>query len=393
VEPKALQRFLNLSPWDAEALLGFNREYAMEHLADPSGILVADPTGFPKKGIQSVGVQRQYSGTLGRIDNCQIATFLAYVTPDRDRVLLDRRLYLPKESWVADPARCQAAGVPPEVVFKTRPQQVREMIEATLAAGVPFAWFTADEEFGQNPDLGEFLQTSRIPYVMAVPKTTPFTDATGKAVRIDALAGRLGPNSWQRRSCGIGSKGFRVYDWALIDSDHPDHQYLIRRSITNKELAFYRCYNPHHARCGELVNVAGARWPIEECFGSSKNEVGLDHYQVRTWNAWHRHITLAMLAHTFLATTVHTTKKRGTTTPNNPTTTTTHPTNPPNPQPHHPPTGASSTSPSPKSAGSSTLFTATTRQSPTACTGPPGAAGTKPKPAATTSGVISDSRH
>jgi SRSO17 transposase len=339
-EPKALQRFLNLSPWDAEALLGFNREYAMEHLADPSGILVADPTGFPKKGIHSVGVQRQYSGTLGRIDHCQIATFLAYVTPDRDRVLLDRRLYLPKESWVADPARCQAAGVPPEVVFKTRPQQVREMIEATLAAGVPFAWFTADEEFGQNPDLGEFLQTSRIPYVMAVPKTTPFTDATGKAVRIDALAGRLGPNSWQRRSYGIGSKGFRVYDWALIDSDHPDHQYLIRRSITNKELAFYRCYNPHHARCGELVNVAGARWPIEECFGSSKNEVGLDHYQVRTWNAWHRHITLAMLAHTFLATTVHTTKKRGTTTPNNPTTTTTHPTNPPNPQPHHPPTGA-----------------------------------------------------
>jgi SRSO17 transposase len=340
VEPKALQRFLNLSPWDAEALLGLNRDYAMEHLAAPGGILVADPTGFPKKGTHSVGVQRQYSGTLGRVDNCQIATFLAYVTPDRDRVLLDRRLYLPKESWVADPARCQAAGVPPEVVFKTRPQQVREMIEAALAAGVPFAWFTADEEFGQNPDLGEFLDTSRIPYVMAVPKTTQFTDATGKTARIDALAGRLGPNSWQRRSCGIGSKGFRVYDWALIDSDQPDHQYLIRRSITDKELAFYRCYNPHHARFGELVGVAGARWPIEECFGSGKNETGLDHYQVRTWDAWHHHITLSMLAHTFLAITAHTTKKRGASTPESSTPTTIHPATRPDQKPHHPSTGA-----------------------------------------------------
>jgi SRSO17 transposase len=340
VEPKALQRFLNLSPWDADALLGLNREYAMEYLASPAAILVADPTGFAKKGTHSVGVQRQYSGTLGRVDNCQIATFLAYVTPDRDRVLLDRRLYLPKESWVADPARCQAAGVSPEVVFKTRPQQVQEMIEATLAAGVPFAWFTADEEFGQNPGLGEFLETSRIPYVMAIPKTTQFTDATGKTLRIDVLAGRLTPHTWQRRSCGIGSKGFRVYDWALIDSDHPDHHYLIRRSTTDKELAFYRCYNPHHARVGELVGVAGARWPIEECFGSSKNETGLDHYQVRTWDAWHRHITLSMLAHTFLAITAHTTKKRGANTPESSTPTTIHPATQPNQKPHHPSTGA-----------------------------------------------------
>jgi SRSO17 transposase len=263
-----------------------------------------------------VGVARQYSGTLGRIDNCQIATCLAYVTPGRDRVLLDRRMYLPKESWIADPERCAAAGVPPEVVFKTRPEQVREMIEATLAAGVPFAWFTADEEFGQNPGLCDYLETSRIPYVMAVPKNTRFTDAGGKTLRIDVRAERWGPHSWQRRSGGIGSKGFRVYDWALIDSEDSEDQYLIRRSITDKKLAFYRCYNPHHARFGELVGVAGARWPIEECFGSSKNEVGLDHYQVRTWDAWHRHITPAMLAHTFLAITAHTTKKRGVSTPN-----------------------------------------------------------------------------
>jgi SRSO17 transposase len=306
-----LQRFLNLSPWDADALLDLNREYAMEHLADPAAILVADPTGFPKKGTKSVGVQRQYSGTLGRIDNCQIATFLGYVTPDRDRILVDRRLYLPKESWMADPARCASAGVPTEVAFATRPAQVIEMIGAARAAGMPFAWFTADEEFGQNPGLCDYLDTSRIPYVMAVPKNTQFTDTTGTRVQIDELAGQLRRNAWSRRACGIGAKGFRVYDWALLDSDHSDHQYMIRRSINDGELAFYHCHNPNHAGFGELVHVAGARWPIEECFGSSKNEVGLDNYQVRTWDAWHRHITLAMLAHTFLAVTAHQTKKRG----------------------------------------------------------------------------------
>jgi SRSO17 transposase len=310
--PAALQRLLNLSPWDADALLEMNREYAMEYLADPGAILVADPTGFAKKGTKSVGVQRQYSGTLGRIDNCQIATFLAYVTPARDRVLLDRRLYLPEQSWMADPARRAQAGVPSDLRFMTRPQQVRQMIEAAHAAGVPFAWFTADEEFGQNPGLCTWLQETGTPYVMAVPKTTQFTDHAGAVVQLDTLARRLPPNAWQRRACGIGSKGHRVYDWTLLDSSDIDHQYMIRRSLDHSELAFYHCYNPHHVGFGELVHVAGARWPIEECFGSSKNEVGLDNYQVRTWPAWHRHITLSMLAHTFLAVTAHKAKKGGT---------------------------------------------------------------------------------
>jgi SRSO17 transposase len=309
-EPKALQRFLNLTPWDADALLVANRQYAMEHLSDPDAILVADPTGFPKKGRMSVGVQRQYSGTLGRIDNCQIATFLCYVTSARDRVLIDRRLYMPQEAWLADPDRCAAAGVPADLAFATRPEQVIEMIRAARAAGVAFAWFTADEEFGQNPGVCEYLETRRIPYVMAVPKNTPVTDTTGRTQRCDLLATELSSHSWHRRACGIGSKGFRVYDWALVDTD-PDHQFLFRRSIDDGELAYYRCYNPDHAPVGQLVHVAGARWPIEECFGSSKNETALDHYQVRTWNAWHRHITLAMLAHTFLAVTAHKSRKRG----------------------------------------------------------------------------------
>jgi SRSO17 transposase len=337
-EPKGLQRLLNLSPWDADALLAVNREYAMEHLASPLGILVADPTGFAKKGTKSVGTQRQYSGTLGRIDNCQIATFLAYVTPGRDRVLIDRRLYLPDKSWMADPARCAEAGVPPQVTFKTRPAQVQEMIEATLRAGVPFAWFTADEEFGQNPGLRAYLEQHDIPYVMAVPKNTQFVDPNGTTAQLDELAKRLRPNAWQRRACGIGSKGYRVYDWALLDSADPDHQYLLRRSNDTGELAFYHCYNPNHAGFGELVNVAGARWPIEECFGASKNEVGLDHYQVRTWDAWHRHITLSMLAHTFLAVTAHTAKKRAPHPPCGQPNPTIHPNGQPNQNPPHPST-------------------------------------------------------
>jgi SRSO17 transposase len=340
LDPTALQRFLNLSPWDADALLESNREYAMEHLADPAGILVADPTGFAKKGTKSVGVQRQYSGTLGRIDNCQIATFLCYVTPTRDRVLVDRRLYMPEKSWMADPARCAAAGVPADLAFATRPQQVIEMIRAARAAGMPFAWFTADEEFGQNPGLCDYLQGSRIPYVMAVPKNTPFTDTAGRITQVDQLARGLPTNTWQRRACGIGSKGHRVYDWALLDSDAAHHQYLIRRSIDDGELAFYHCYNPHGARFAELVGVAGARWPIEECFGSAKNEVGLDNYQVRTWNAWHRHITLAMLAHTFLAVTAHHAKKRGSTTSHNETSRKIHSPPQPNRKRLHPSTDA-----------------------------------------------------
>lgn len=205
-EPKALQRLLNLSPWDADALLVANREYAMENLADPDGILVADPTGFAKKGSKSVGVQRQYSGTLGRIDNCQIATFLAYVTPRRDRVLIDHRLYLPEKSWMADQDRCAQGGVPAEVTFKTRPQQVREMIDAARTAEVPFTGFTADEEFGQNPGLCDYLENARLPYVMAIPKNTTFLDTNGVSREINAYAQRLPPNAWQRRACGIGQR-------------------------------------------------------------------------------------------------------------------------------------------------------------------------------------------
>jgi SRSO17 transposase len=308
-EPKALQRFLNLTPWDADHLRDLVRGYVMEHFADPRGVLIADPTGFAKKGRKSAGVQRQYSGTLGRVDNCQIGTFLAYADSSGNRVLIDRELYVPEQSWFGDPGRCAEAGIPEDLEFATRPQQVAAMVERTVQAGVSFAWFVADEEFGQNPRLRAYLETRQISYVMAIPKNTEFTDAAPHADTIENAARRVRPQDWQRRSCGIGSKGFRVYDWALINSDQPGHQYMIRRSIDDGELAYYHCHNPRRERFAELVRAAGMRWPIEESFEAAKGEAGLDNYQVRLYHAWDRHVTMAMLALAFLAVMRHKSKK------------------------------------------------------------------------------------
>ncbi|MFT3971773.1 MAG: IS701 family transposase [Micropruina sp.] len=366
-EPKALQRFLNLTRWDATELLAINRGYLLENLADPEAVLVADPTGFAKKGRQSVGVQRQYSGTLGRIDNCQIATFLAYVTPDRSRALLDRRLYLPEESWIGDRDRCRAAGVPDQIAFQTRPAQVIDMLSDAIDAGVPFAWFTADEEFGQNPGLREFCHTRRIAYVMAIPKNTMVPDPKNGMddTPIARLTAKVNHTAWQRRACGIGTKGYRVYDWAFLPTGSPDHEYMIRRNINTGELAYYTCYNPRRTGHTELVTVAGARWPIEECFGAAKNEVGLDNYQVRNWDPWHRHITMAMLAHTFLAVIAHTEKKGG-----------------PQPAPTKPDPGNAAPSASPTSGGPSSTPGNPPSLSP--CTGSTGDANTNNTPAAAT---------
>ena len=300
-EPKALQRFLNLTPWDESRLRDINLEYAMEHFRDPRGTLIADPTGFAKKGRKSAGVQRQYSGTLGRIDNCQIGTFLAYADTAGNRVLIDRELYVPEESWFGDPERCKEAGIPEDVTFATRPRQARVMIERIIAAGLPFAWFAADEEFGQNPGLREFLEEQKIAYVMAIPKNTRVTGPAGQEEIIENIPAELREHDWQRRACGIGAKGFRIYDWALVNSGDPGIQYMIRRNTGTGELAYYRCNNPRREPFGEMVRVAGSRWPVEECFEAAKSEAGLDHYQVRLYRAWYRHVTLAMLALTYLA--------------------------------------------------------------------------------------------
>ncbi len=308
-EPKALQRFLNLTPWESDRLRDLVRDYVMEHFADPRGVLIADPTGFAKKGRKSAGVQRQYSGTLGRTGNCQIGTFLAYANSSGDRTLIDRELYVPEHSWFGDRDRCAEAGIPAGLEFATRPQQAADMIGRALDAGMPFAWFAADEEFGQNPGLRSFLEEREIPYVMAIPKNTELTGPDSSKQAIEVTARQVRPHDWQRRACGIGSKGFRVYDWALLNSGQPGHQYMIRRSINDGELAYYHCHNPREEGFAELVRAAGMRWPAEESSGAAKGEAGLDNYQVRRYDAWYRHITLAMLALAFLAVMRHKSKK------------------------------------------------------------------------------------
>jgi SRSO17 transposase len=307
-----VERFVSLSPWDADALCDEVRSYVVEHFADERAVLIADPTGFAKKGTRSAGVQRQYSGTLGRIDNCQIGVFLAYANTRGDRALIDRELYLPDDAWCKNPERRRQAAVPEDLVFQTRPQQVQAMISRTMAAGVPFAWFAADEEFGQNPRLRSFLEQARIAYAMAVPKntdTTTFSVNKYATDTVETLAARLKPSEWTRRACGIGSKGFRVYDWALTESGIPGHQWVFRRSIADGELAYFHCYNPRGETTAELVRVIGSRWPIEECFEAAKQEAGLDQYQFRLYHSWYRHITLAMLALAFLAVLRATAKK------------------------------------------------------------------------------------
>jgi SRSO17 transposase len=302
--PEGMQRLLNFYAWDEDRVRDAVRRYVVRAFGHPAGVLVADETGFLKKGRMSAGVQRQYSGTAGRVENCQLGVFLAYAAPDGSRALIDRELYLP-ESWTDDRDRCREAGISDGVQFATKPELARKMAERAVAAGVPFAWFTADEAYGQNPGLRDWLEENQIPYVMAVPVSEPCATAAGK-IRADGLAARVPAGGWQVLSCGDGSKGPRLYDWALIGLAGAGHHLLVRRALTPNakgelELAFFLCSAPAGTTLAELVAVAGARWAIEDCFAEAKNETGLDHYQVRRYRAWYRHITLSMLACAFLA--------------------------------------------------------------------------------------------
>jgi SRSO17 transposase len=304
--PDGMQRLLNFCSWDADAVRDAVRRYVVKNLGDPAAVLAVDETGFLKKGRMSAGVARMYTGTAGRVENCQVGVFLAYAGPDGSRALIDRELYLP-EKWTDDRDRCRAAGIGDEVAFATKPKLAQDMLERAVAAGVPFSWVAADEVYGQNPGLRSWLEKRQIGYVMAVPCSEMITTAAGRK-RADELAALVPGEAWQRLSCADGSKGPRLYDWALIDTASPAHRLLVRRSLHlnekgEQELAFFCCYAPRGASLAELVAVAGARWAVEDCFAEAKNETGLDHYQVRLYRAWYRHITLSMLAHAFLAAT------------------------------------------------------------------------------------------
>jgi SRSO17 transposase len=297
VSPDGLQRLLNFSPWDEDACRDAVRRYA-------GAVLAVDETGFLKKGRMSAGVARQYTGTAGRVENSQVGVFLAYAAPDGSRALIDRELYLP-EKWTSDRERCRAAGIGDDVAFATKPELARKMIERAVKAEVPFAWVAGDEVYGGNPGLREWLEEGGISYVMAVARSEMITAPAGR-FRADELAALVPASGWQRFSCADGSKGPRLYDWALIGTASPAHQLLGRRSLApgekgELELAFFRCWSPRPVTLAELAAVAGARWAVEDCFAEAKNETGLDHYQVRRYRAWYRHITLSMLAHAFLA--------------------------------------------------------------------------------------------
>ncbi|MFD7736657.1 IS701 family transposase [Kitasatospora phosalacinea] len=302
--PDRIQRLLNRIDWDADGVLGDVREYAVEHLADPGGVLIVDDTGFLKKGVRSAGVQRQYSGTAGRTENCQVGVFLAY-SGKLGRTLIDRALYLPK-SWTDDRERCRAAGIGDEVEFATKVQLARAMVRRAIDDKIPFRWVTADAGYGYSKGWRTELEQADIFHVVAT--TRHDTVVTRRALDhpLHDLMADLPRQKWKRRSCGEGAHGLRIYDWARVEVrpwHRPDrrHWVLARRSITDPtRVAYYIAYAPAEATLNELIAVAGARWAIEECFQTAKGQCGLDDYQIRRYPGWYRHITLAMAAHAYL---------------------------------------------------------------------------------------------
>jgi SRSO17 transposase len=298
--PDGMQHLLERARWDAAAVRDDVRDYVAGHLADPGAVLVVDETGDVKKGAATAGVQRQYTGTAGRIENAQVAVYLTYAGRG-GHALIDRELYLPA-SWISDPRRRRAAGIPDDVAFATKPALARQMIDRALDAGVAAGWIAGDEVYGGDPRLRAAMEQRRIGYVLAVARAHHVATPAGP-FRADAIAARLPPQAWQRLSAGPGAKGHRWYDWAWIAiepgrSGH--HWLLIRRHRRTRELAYYRCYSPRHVPLAAFVHVAGRRWTTEENFQASKGLAGLDEHQVRTWTAWHRWVTLAMLALAFL---------------------------------------------------------------------------------------------
>jgi SRSO17 transposase len=305
--PDGMQRLLASYQWDADQVRDDLRVYVLEHLSEPEAVLIVDETGFLKKGDKSVGVQRQYSGTAGRIENCQIGVFLTYASR-QGSAFLDRELYLPQE-WAGDRARRQEAGVPEEVVFQTKPQLAQRMLERAFAAGVRAAWVTADEVYGSDRPLREWLEGQRQAYVLAVRsrEMVPIASRMGVwSVAVAEVAAGLAEAAWQPLSAGEGAKGLRWSEWAqvpLARQGHADWGYwlLLRRSLAEPgEVHYYLVAGPAETSLAAMVQVAGRRWAIEGGLEAAKGEVGLDQYEVRRWTGWYRHITLALLAHAYL---------------------------------------------------------------------------------------------
>ena len=328
--PDRMQRLLYRAHWDAETARDRLRGYVVAHLGDPEGIGIVDETGFLKKGTCSVGVKRQYSGTAGRTENCQIATFLAYATP-RGQTLIDRRLYLPEE-WCADAARRDTAQVPEDITFQTKPQQALAMLQAAWAAGVPMRWVTGDAIYGDAGFFRDGVHAAGRWYVLGVSATTPvWRERPAVAVppwsgigrrptrprlrepapawrTVAEAAATIPAGQWHRLAVQEGEKGPILYDWARLRviervDGLPGRTVwlLVRRSVTDPTDRKYFLSNaPTMVTLPALARVASTRFAVEQCFEEAKGEAGLDEYEVRRWQSWHRHITLTMMAHAWL---------------------------------------------------------------------------------------------
>ena len=316
--PWRQQAILGRGRWDADALRDLVRAYALETLADPDAVLVLDETGFLKKGHASCGVARQYTGSAGKITNCQIGVFAAYVSR-HGHALIDRALYLP-QAWTSNPARLAAAQVPPEVGFATKPRLAVRMIERAMTAPVPFRWVVGDTVYGVG-EIEMALRRASKGYVLGVSADHQVYAGIGKppvSATAAAIAQGLAPSAWRRLSAGEGSKGPRLYDWAYLKlADLKAAEFdrhgrglwtrglLIRRTIADGELAYFSTWCPAGTSIETLVAVEGHRWAIEDAFETAKTELGLDHNETRSWHGWHRHVSLVMLAFAMLATIRH----------------------------------------------------------------------------------------
>lgn len=308
-DPGGMQRLLASASWDDAFVRAQIRDYVVSGFG-PGGVLIVDETGDAKKGIMTVGVQDQYTGTLGKIDNAQVSVHLAYATRSGARALVDFRLYLPA-AWTDDRDRCAAAGVPDDIGFATKPQLAVAMIEDALDAGVDAAWVAGDEVYGNDTRLRAKLRARQIGYVLAIRCDTALTrwDYPNLTITAEKVAASLPPEVWGRYLAGWGSKGPRYYQWAWVnivetepDGSHQGHHWLLfRRNCTTGETAYYRCWSPTPVSLPTLTWTAGLRWPIESCFQDSKGQTGLDQHQVRTWRSWHRYTTLVLVAAAFLA--------------------------------------------------------------------------------------------
>jgi SRSO17 transposase len=314
-KPDNMESFLHSACWDADAVCNELEQFVIEEFGDPDGIGIVDDTGFIKKGDKSAGVQRQYSGTAGKVENCQIGVFLTYAGR-HGHTFLDRRLYMP-EKWCADGERLKRACVPPEICFATKPHLATEMLAHAFSVGVPMRWVTGDEAYGDAPVVREAVETGGRLYVLGVPRNTMVyacvkvsaSEYFVGAKQVSEIVAGWPESKWHRVSTVFGEKGPIVYDWAyqrVTETRHgtpgPASWLLARRSVSDAiEIAYYLSNAPVATSIHELIHVASSRYKIEQCFEEAKGETGLDEYEVRYWHSWHRHITLSMMAHVFLS--------------------------------------------------------------------------------------------